>query len=163
MKPKTKLYWRVLLIASNNDRFFISSEGFEALFRELDSMGVKGERAAHKALREGGKVFLGLAKGGVNRSNRKSDKHLIDALAVSTVKLDDGGNKYVSVGTYLGRGRYRNKVYWGHIVEGGHWIVNKGVVRGYVSARPFMQPAFDNGKDAATEAVSKIVFKAMGL
>ena len=105
----------MLLIASKNDRFFISSEGFEALFRELDSMGVKGERAAHKALREGGKVFLGLAKGGVNRSNRKSDKHLIDALAVSTVKLDDGGNKYVSVGTYLGRGRYRNKVYWGHI------------------------------------------------
>lgn len=126
-------------------------------------MGVKGERATAKALRAGGDVFLKLALQNVNYSKRKSDKHLRDALKVSYVKLNDAGQKYIAVGSYLGGGKYRNGVYWGHIVEGGHYIVNKGVVRGYVSARPFMQPAFDQGKDEATKAIANIVFDAMGL
>lgn len=146
-----------------NDRFFVGLDGFEELFNELNSMGYKGEKATAKALRAGGQVFLELAKSGVNFSNRNSDKHLRDSMAVSYVKIGDGGEKYVSVGTYLGNGNYRNKVYWGHMVEGGHWIVNKRKVRGYVAARPFMQPAFDKGKDKATEVMADIVFKAMGI
>ena len=146
-----------------NDRFFVGLDGFEDLFNELNAMSYKGEKSTSKALRAGGQVFLDLAKSGVNYSNRKSDKHLRDSMAVSYVKIGDGGEKYVSVGTYLGNGNYRNKVYWGHILEGGHWIVNKRIVRGYVTARPFMQPAFDKGKDKATEVMADIVFKAMGV
>ena len=146
-----------------SDAFSVELDGFEELFYELDAMGQRGERATSKALRAGGEIFLNLAKSRVNYSKRKSDKHLLDAMAVSYVKLNFAGQKYVSIGTYMGGGKYRNGVYWGHIVEGGHWIVNKGKVRGYVSARPFMQPAYDSGKDAATEAIAKIVFDAMGL
>lgn len=147
-----------------NDRFFVQVEGFEELMRDLDNMNQKGERAVNKALREGGKVFLNLAVPLINYSNRKSDKHLRDAMAVSPVKMDDAGEKYVSVGTYLGNGNYRNKVYWGHIVEGGHRIVTKtGKVVGYVSAKPFMQPAYERGQDRATKVMGDIVFNAMGL
>lgn len=148
---------------ASNDRFFISEDGFEKLIKELDGMGPKAEKSVSKALRAGGKIFLDLALSRVNVSKRKSDKHLATAMAVSYVKIGDAGEKYVSVGTYLGNGKYRNKVYWGHMVEGGHYIVNKGKVRGYVTARPFMQPAFDNGKDAAAKAMGDVVFKAMGL
>lgn len=153
----------ILLVAGKHEVFSVTLDGFEQLFYDLDNMGVKGERSVSKALRAGGDIFLKLAKSRVNYSKRKSDKHLLDAMTVSYVKLNDAGQKFVSVGTYLGGGKYRNGVYWGHIVEGGHWIVNKGKVRGYVSARPFMQPAFDGGKDAAGKAVSDIVFDAMGL
>lgn len=153
----------MILIAKGNERFYIAGEGFEELFNELNTMGYRGERAVARALRAGGKVFADLAKSGVNYSNRNSDKHLKDAIAVSYVKIGDAGEKYVSVGTYLGNGNYRNKVYWGHIVEGGHWIVNKGVVRGWVSARPFMQPAFERGKDKAYDEISSIVYKSLGL
>lgn len=153
----------ILLVAGKSEVFSVGIEGFQQLMYDLDNMGVKGERSVSKALRAGGEVFLNLAKSRVNYSKRKSDKHLLDAMTVSYVKINDAGQKYVSVGTYLGGGRYRNGVYWGHIVEGGHWIVNKGKVRGYVSARPFMQPAFDSGKDEATKAIADVVFDAMGL
>lgn len=153
----------ILLVVGKHENFSIEAEGFEELFYELDRMGAKGEKSVSQALRAGGDVFLQIAKSHVNYSKRKSDKHLLDAMTVSYVKLNDAGQKYVSVGTYLGGGKYRQGVYWGHILEGGHWIVNKGKVRGYVSARPFMQPAFDSGKEAAGRAVSDIVFKAMGL
>lgn len=127
-------------------------------------MGPKGEKAVSKALKAGGKVFEGLALSRVTYSSRNSDKHLRDAIKISNVKTDDAGEKYVSIGTYLGGGKYRNGVYWGHIVEGGHHIVTKsGKVVGYVSARPFMQPAFEQGQDAATKAMADIVFSAMGL
>lgn len=147
-----------------NGRFFVSMEGFEDLMRDLDNISAKGEKAVNKALRAGGKVFLDLAVPLINYSNRNSSKHLRDAMAVSPIKLDDAGEKYVSVGTYLGDGKYRNSVYWGHIVEGGHRIVTKkGKVVGYVTARPFMQPAFERGQDAATKAMAEIIFGAMGL
>lgn len=148
----------------SNERFFVKDEGFEELLKELDQMGNKGEKAVDGALREGGKVFMNLAVGKVNYSKRKSNKHLRDSIKVSTIKRDDAGEKFVSVGTYLGNGRYRNNVYWGHIVEGGHWIVTKkGKTVGYVSARPFMQPAFEQGQKEATQKMGDIVFKAMGL
>jgi HK97 gp10 family phage protein len=147
-----------------NDRFYVQLEGFEDLMRDLDNISIKGERAVNKALKAGGKIFLDLALPSINYSRRDSDKHLRDAMAVSRVKVDDAGEKYVSVGTYLGGGRYRNSVYWGHIVEGGHRIVTKsGKVVGYVSAKPFMQPAFERGQDAATKAMGDIIFGAMGL
>lgn len=150
-------------MAKRDERYYVADEGFEDLINELNAMNYKGEKAVTRALRAGGKVFADLAKAGVNYSNRNSDKHLRDSIGVSYVKIGDAGEKYVSVGTYLGNGNYRNKVYWGHIVEGGHWIVNKGVVRGWVSARPFMQPAFERGKDKAHEEITKIVYKALGL
>lgn len=144
--------------------FYATMDGLEELYNDLGKMGKAGEKAQDKALKEGGKVFLTLAKSRVNRSNRKSNKHLGDSLKVSAVKTDDTGAKYVSIGTYLGGGNYRNKVYWGHIVEGGHRIVTRsGKVVGYVSARPFMQPAYEQGQDAATAAIAKIVFREMGL
>ena len=147
-----------------NGRFFVELEGFEELMRDLDNISAKGEKAVNKALRAGGKIFLDLAVPAINYSSRNSSKHLKDAMAVSPVKMDDAGEKYVSVGTYLGGGRYRNSVYWGHIVEGGHRIVTKsGKVVGYVSAQPFMQPAFERGQDAATKAMGDIIFGAMGL
>lgn len=147
-----------------NDSFSANMSGLEDLFRDLEKIGKSGEKAQDKALKSGAKVFLELAKSRVNYSNRDSNKHLRDALKISSVKKDDTGEKYVSVGTYLGRGKYRNDVYWGHIVEGGHYIKTpKGKVVGYVSARPFMQPAFEQGQDRATESIAKIVFKEMGL
>ena len=106
-----------------NDRFFVGLDGFEELFNELNATeGYKGEKATSKALRAGGQIFLDLAKAGVNFSSRKSDKHLRDSMAVSYVKIGDGGEKYISVGTYLGNGNYRNKVYWGHI--GRRWTLD---------------------------------------
>ena len=148
----------------SNDRFFVEVAGFEELMMELQGLGPKGEASADKALREGGKIFMNLAINRVSYSNRKSNKHLKDSIKVSKVKHDDAGEKYVSVGTYLGNGRYRNNVYWGHILEGGHRIVTKsGKVVGYVTAKPFMQPAFETGKNAATKAMAEIVFGAMGL
>lgn len=148
----------------SNDRFFVTLDGFEKLMQELNEIGPKGEKAVNKALKEGGKVFLNLALSRVTYSNRNSSKHLRDAMDVSNIKYDDAGEKYVSVGTYLGGGKYRNGVYWGHIVEGGHRIVTKsGKQVGYVSARPFMQPAFEQGQSAATKVMADIVFSAMGL
>lgn len=148
----------------SNSRFYVDLEGFEDLMRDFDNLSQKGEKATNKALKAGGKIFLDLALPLINYSSRNSDKHLKDAMAVSPVKMDDAGEKYVSVGTYLGGGRYRNSVYWGHIVEGGHRIVTKnGKVVGYVSAKPFMQPAFERGQDAATKAIGDIIFGAMGL
>lgn len=139
-------------------------EGLEKLFNDLENLGKAGEKSQDKALKEGGKVFLNLAKSRVNRSGRKSNRHLVDAMKVSGIKKDDTGAKYVSVGTYLGKGNYRNGVYWGHIVEGGHFIKTKaGKTVGYVSAKPFMQPAYEQGQDAATKAIAEIVFKGMGL
>lgn len=152
-----------LLVAGKSLGFAVEMDGFEQLFYDLDNMGAKGEKSVSKALRAGGDVFLKYAQANVNYSKRKSDKHLKDALRVSYVKLNDAGDKYVSIGTYLGRGKYRNGVYWGHILEGGHWIIVKGKARGYVTARPFMQPAYDRGKDEATKAMADIVFDAMGL
>lgn len=144
--------------------FYVEADGFEELFRELTNMGTQGEKSAKKALKAGGDVFLKLARAGVHTSRRKSDKHLKEALKVSGAKRDETGSWYVSVGTYMGRGKYRNGVYWGHIVEGGHVIkTKKGKVVGYVSARPFMQPAFEKGQKEATKAISEIVFNAMGL
>lgn len=150
-------------MAGDRRHFAVELEGFEKLIHELDSIGIRGERSTARALRAGGEVFLELVLANVQYSKRKSDKHLRDALKVSYVKLDDAGQKFVAVGSYLGGGKYRNGVYWGHIVEGGHYIVNKGKVRGYVSARPFMQPAYDQGKDRATTAIANVVFDAMGL
>lgn len=149
---------------STTSRFFVEMDGFEDLMRELNELGPKGERQVNNALRKGADVFLQLAVSKVNYSKRKSNKHLKTALKVSTVKMDDAGEKYVSVGTYLGNGRYRDNVYWGHILEGGHWIVTKtGKVVGYVSARPFMQPAYEQGQDKAAKIMSDIIFNAMGL
>lgn len=144
--------------------YYAQLDGLPELFNDLEKIGKAGERAQNRALKEGGKVFLNIAKSRVNYSNRKSNKHLRDAMQISAVKTDDTGSKYVSVGTYLGRGNYRNGVYWGHIVEGGHIIKTRsGKVVGYVSARPFMQPAYEQGQNAATDAIAKIVFKEMGL
>lgn len=152
------------MVVSMANGSYAKLEGLDQLFNDLEKMGKAGDRAQNKALKEGGKIFLNLAKSRVNRSNRKSSKHLIDAMQVSPVKKDDTGEKYVSVGTYLGKGNYRNDVYWGHIVEGGHFIKTKsGKTVGYVSAKPFMQPAYEQGQDAATEAIAKIIFKEMGL
>ena len=144
--------------------FYVKDEGFEELFKQLSNMGTQGEKSAKKALKAGGDVFLRLARSGVHTSRRKSDKHLKEAIKVSNAKRDETGNWYVSVGTYMGRGKYRNGVYWGHIVEGGHVIkTKKGKGVGYVTARPFMQPAFERGQSDATKAISDIVFSAMGL
>lgn len=148
----------------SNSGFFVKEEGFEELFQQLANMGTQGEKSAKKALKAGGDVFLKLARSGVHTSRRKSDKHLKEALKVSSAKRDETGNWYVSVGTYMGRGKYRNGVYWGHIVEGGHVIkTKKGKVVGYVTARPFMQPAYEKGQKEAAEAIGDVVFKAMGL
>lgn len=147
-----------------NDRFYADIDGLEELFKQLENMGKNGEKAAKKALREGGKVFKKLAIAGVPYSKRKSDKHLKDAIDVSPVKVDEAGNSYVSVGTYLGKGKYRNGVYWGAILEGGHKIVTKqGKQVGFVSAKPWMQPAFERGQGEATKVMSEIIYKAMGL
>lgn len=145
--------------------FYAQLDGIELLFRELYNMGVEGEKASNKALKAGGKVFLKLMKQKVPYSDKRGNKHLRDALAVSGIKKDDTGNPYVSVGTYLGNGQYRNGVYWGHIINGGHVIKSSsnGKVIGYVAARPFMQEAFEQGQNEATQAVGKIVFEAMGL
>ena len=147
-----------------NERFYVELEGFDELIQDLDTMSHKGEKVVDSALKEAGKIFLNLALPLINYSNRNSDKHLKDAMRVSQIKRDDAGEKYVSVGTYLGNGNYRNKVYWGHIVEGGHRIVTKsGKVVGYVAAKPFMQPAYERGQDAATKVIADKVFGAMGL
>lgn len=141
----------------------VTMEGLEKIFNDLGKMGKNGEKAQDKALKAAGNVFLRLTIQGVNRSNRNS-AHLRDALKVSAVKTAEDGQKYVSVGTYLGRGKYRNGVYWGHIVEGGHILRSpKGKVYGYVSGRPFMQPAYERGQDEAFNAAADIIFKAMGL
>lgn len=137
--------------------------GLESLYKDLQKMGAAGEKVQDKALKAGGNVFLKLALQNVTRSDRNS-AHLKDSIKVSSVKIADDGEKYVSVGTYLGRGKYRNGVYWGHIIEGGHILKSpKGKVYGYVSAKPFMQPAYEAGLNAATKAVGDIIFKAMGL
>lgn len=137
--------------------------GLESLYKDLQKMGAAGEKAQDKALKAGGNVFLKLALQNVTRSDRNS-AHLKDSIKVSPVKIADDGEKYVSVGTYLGRGKYRNGVYWGHIIEGGHILKSpKGKVYGYVSARPFMQPAYEAGLNEATKVVGDIIFKAMGL
>lgn len=147
-----------------NGNFYVKAEGFEELFKELMAMGDKGEKSAKKALKEGAKVFKKLAISGVPYSNRNSSKHLRDAIDISPVKMDETGQPYVSVGTYLGRGKYRNGVYWGHILEGGHFIVTKsGKTVGYVAGKPYMQPAYEKGQDQATKVISDIVFAAMGL
>lgn len=148
----------------SNARFFVAAEGFEELMKEFDNMGKAGERAVNKALKEGGQVFKALTIAGAPRSNRNVATHLQDAIDVSRVKTDDAGEKYVSVGTYLGGGNYRGKVYWGHIVEGGHRIVTpSGKVVGWVAAKPFMQPAYEQGQDKAAKVMGDIIFNAMGL
>lgn len=139
-------------------------DGLSTLFAQLDSLGEKGDKAQDKALKAGGTVFLKLMQGKVSTSTNHKTSHLKQAMKVSAVKRADDGEKYVTVGTYLGRGRYRNNVYWGHIVEGGHVLKSRtGNVIGYVSAKPFMQSSFEQGQDAAAQAIGDIVFQGMGL
>ena len=141
----------------------VEVKGIEELFKDLDKMGDNGKKAQDKALKSGAKVFEGLMKAKAPRSGRDS-AHLVDALKASSIKLDDAGNKYISIGTYLGGGKYRNGVYWGHIVEGGHFIISpSGKNIGYVSAKPFMEPAYQQGKERAKDEIAKIIFDAMGL
>ena len=141
----------------------VELKGVNELFKDLDKMGDAGKKSQDQALKAGAKIFEGLMKSKAPRSNRNS-AHLVDALKASPIKLDDAGNKYISIGTYLGGGKYRNGVYWGHIIEGGHFIISRsGKNVGYVTAKPFMEPAYQQGKDKAADAIAKIVFNAMGL
>lgn len=149
----------------SNDRFFVKMEGFEDVAKELQNLGRTGSRHFSKALKAGGEVFLNLAISKAPYSNRKSSRHIRTAIDVSNIKTDLIGEPYVSVGTYIGGGKYRNDVYWAHIVEGGHRIVTKGKKKtvGWVAAKPFMQPAFEQGQKQAGDVMIDMIAKGMRL
>ena len=143
---------------------YVRMEGLDTLSAELDRMGKNSDKFISKALVEGGKIFAQDARGRVSYSKLHHQSHLKNAIDVGKVKKDSAGSASVSVGTYLGGGKYRDKVYWGHILEGGHKIVlPSGKVVGFVAAKPFMSPAYKANQKKVAETMADIVFGAMGL
>lgn len=139
--------------------------GLDELLLDLGKMNKNVEKSQEKALKIGGEIFRKLMLSGINTSSVHKGSHLKNAIKVSPIKTDDDGQPYVSVGTYLGKGKYRFGVYWAHIVEGGHILKSSrsGKVIGYVSAKPFMQPAYVKGMKKAGDAMGDVIFKSIGL
>lgn len=134
--------------------------GLEEVISALEKNVFDAHRQINKILKDAGQMFCEEMKSNVPVSSI-NHKHLKDSIAVSNVKEDELGGKYVTVGTNLNNGRYRNNVYWGHFVEGGHAIVVNGKNKGFVEGKPFIQPAYNKIKDKAYKFVSSEIYKAL--
>lgn len=135
-------------------------KGLEEVIAEIDNFVDKTGKTTDKILKEAGQMFAKEMKANAPKSSIKH-KHLKDSIRVSRVKRDELGAKYVTIGTYLGNGKYRNDVYWGHMVDGGHEIVKNGKSLGYVEGKPFVQPAYEKIKDKAYSFVRDSVYKLL--
>lgn len=133
-------------------------DGLDEVLNYLDNISGDLEKRIDGILKGAGQLFADEMKANVPKSNI-NHKHLKDAIGVSKVLVDDVGGKYVLAGTSLGTGKYRNNVYWGHFVEGGHAIVSHGKNKGFVEGKPFVQPAFNKVKGRAYKYVENEIYK----
>lgn len=135
-------------------------EGGEELLEKLDKMGVDVSRVLEVAAQAGADVFVNLA-------NPLAPDSLIDQDTVerkrNRVEVDVGPPDEKWYWRFLETGATRHEITGNPLafVIDGELIVIGGVDHPGMPARPFMRPAFDQGKGRATDAVGDRIRKVV--
>jgi len=152
----------------------IGFDKLDANLRELELDGATGERILRKALRAGGEVVQaaiverapvrteGLGGNSANPAYDLPAGALKSDIEVHVTK-DKETNSFA---VYIGSGKYTKFVAtlqeYGHNMVSGGRLFNwrkrgKGRHLGFVPARPFVRPAWDESQDAAIEAIEESI------
>lgn len=126
----------------------IELEGLEELMKKVEDLGRKGARIENQALQKAAEPILNDAKS-TSAFHDQSGK-LRDGLKISKVKKI-GGTKYVLVGIEKGD---NSKIFYGKFLE---WGTSK------MSARPFLQPAYESNKNQVIETIKSELIRGLGL
>ena len=117
-------------------------EGIENLIDEVEKLGKQGSKIENKALNGAGEVV----KDAIVREVPVRTGKLKESITVSRVKNKDGA-KHVEVGP-------DKDVFYSRFVE-------FGTVK--MKAKPFMEPGYENSKDAALDTIQEELKRGLGL
>lgn len=117
-------------------------EGIENLIDEVEKLGKQGSKIENKALKGAGEVV----KDSIVREVPVRTGKLKKSISVSGIKRE-GGEPYVQVGP--GKDGWYGK------------FVEFGTVK--MKAKPFMEPGYENSKDAALDTIQEELKRGLGL
>lgn len=117
-------------------------EGIENLIDEVEKLGKQGSKIENKALKEAGEVI----KDSIVREVPVRTGKLKKSISVSGIKRKSG-EPYVQVGP--GKDGWYGK------------FVEFGTVK--MKAKPFMEPGYENSKDAALDTIQEELKRGLGL
>lgn len=120
----------------------VELEGIENLIDEVEKLGKQGSKIENKALKGAGEVV----KDAIVREVPVRTGKLKESITVSRVKNKDGA-KHVEVGP--GKDGWYGK------------FIEFGTVK--MKAKPFMEPGYENSKDAALDTIQEELKRGLGL